>query len=59
MMPPISNLRIELAALLEGQFDLGILDFFDDHSDSPRFDLAGFGIDLGVDAAVFVLFACC
>ena len=53
------DVRIELPAFLEGQFDLGILDLFDDHSDPPRLDLAGLGIDLGVDAAVFVLLARC
>ena len=53
-MPPIS---ISGSGLFEGQFDLGVLDLFDDHPDSPRFNLAGLGIDLGVDAAVFVLFA--
>ena len=53
------DVGIEFASFIEGQFDLGILDFFNHHSDPPRLDLAALGIDFGVDAAVFVLLARC
>ncbi len=48
---------VDRQRLLEGDFDLGILDLFDHVTRDPRLDLAGFDVDLGVDVSFLVVLA--